>query len=67
MYHNKRNENVRWGFTWNDEMNNNNNDVFGGIGTNVGEFSAGDFTNNCNKCFDNAGVNRSIAFEWYVR
>lgn len=63
----RRNENVRWGFTWNDENNNQNNDVYSGIGTNYKGFSAGDFTNDCNRCFDTAGVNTSIAFEWYVR
>jgi len=68
-----RGSSTRWGFAWNenwDYANNNlTNDVYGGIGLRfpgAGQpgFSAGDYIYCCQ---DSTGVNRSIAFEWYVR
>lgn len=57
---------VRWGFTFNENGGNpppnDTNDTYGGIGTR--DYSARDYLLCCE---DNAGVNRSIAFEWYVR
>lgn len=68
------NARVRWGFAWNNEVNDlNSNDVSGGIGmggANIGgkavsfQYSAGDYIGCCN---DTTGINRTARVEMYVR
>ena len=58
---------VRWGFAWNNEMDQLTNDVSGGIGmsTNYGNYSAGDLY-----WLDSSsilGINRSARVEIYIR
>ena len=68
------NARVRWGFAWNNEVNDlNSNDVSGGIGmggSNIGgqsanfSYSAGDYIGCCN---DTTGINRTARVEMFVR
>ena len=57
---------MRWGFAWNNEGDQGSNDVSGGIGmgSNYGQYSAGD---RINCCQINLGVNRSARVEIYIR
>jgi len=50
--------NVRWGWGWNDQADQNSNDYRGGIGLNINNWSAGS---------QPSGLNRSMRFEMYVR
>jgi uncharacterized MnhB-related membrane protein len=63
------NASVRWGFAWNNETNQSSNDVSGGIGmgSNYGNFSAGDKRNCCEYPTNVLGVNRSARVEVYIR
>lgn len=58
--------NVRWGFGFNDQADQNSNDVRGGIGMLYGGgngYSAGDNYGGAGT----QGLNRQMRFEWYVR
>lgn len=55
---------VRWGFSWNNETNQDSNDASGGIGMASGSFSAGD-RSTC--CPASLGINRTARVEMYVR
>lgn len=63
------NASVRWGFAWNNETNQSSNDVSGGIGmgSNYGDFSAGDKRNCCEFPVNVIGVNRAARVEVYIR
>jgi hypothetical protein len=71
-YTNSSNANVRWGFAWNENSplalfpngDENSNDVTGGIGMNIGSYSAGDYIGCCQ---DNTGINRTARVEIYIR
>lgn len=56
-YNTVANDNVRWGFGWNNETSQDSNDYRGGIGMGNG-YSAGDV---------GTVTNRTMRFEWYVR
>ena len=52
--------NVRWGWGWNNEADQNSNDIRGGIGlAALTSYSAGDHAG--------SGLNRTMRVEWYVR
>jgi hypothetical protein len=55
---------VRWGFSWNNETHQDNNDVSGGIGMASGSYSAGDRVTCCESY---VGINRTARVEMYVR
>lgn len=61
---------MRWGFAWNNEVDDLSNDVYGGIGMtgylppNNQNYSAGDFAACCQAT---TGLNRSMRVELYVR
>jgi hypothetical protein len=55
---------VRWGFAWNNETHQLNNDVSGGIGMASSSYSAGDIVTCCESY---VGINRSARVEIYVR
>jgi hypothetical protein len=55
---------VRWGFAWNNETHQDNNDVSGGIGMASGSYSAGDRVTCCESYM---GINQSARVEMYVR
>jgi len=55
---------VRWGFSWNNETNQDSNDVSGGIGMASGSYSAGD-RQTC--CPATSGINRNARVEMYIR
>ncbi len=55
---------VRWGFSWNNETNQDSNDVSGGIGMASGSYSAGDRVTCCPYY---QGINQSARVEMYVR
>ena len=69
------NHNVRWGFAWNNETNQDSNDLSGGIGMkfsnanhgvvpSYANFSAGELIGCCQSVL---GINRSARVEVYVR
>jgi hypothetical protein len=59
------NNNVRWGFGWNNESNDHtSNDVTGGIGVQKPNYSAGDAIYCCQT---QTGINRSARVEMYIR
>jgi hypothetical protein len=55
---------VRWGFSWNNETNQDSNDVSGGIGMASGSYSAGDRVTCCPYY---QGINQSARVEVYIR
>ena len=57
---------VRWGFGWNDAMDENTSEVSGGIGmsSTFGNYSAGDYIISSQ---DVTGLNRSMRVEMYIR
>jgi hypothetical protein len=55
---------VRWGFSWNNETNQDSNDVSGGIGMASGSYSAGDRVTCCPSY---SGINTTARVEMYVR
>jgi hypothetical protein len=70
-YTNASNAHVRWGFGWNENGgglypngDEASNDVTGGIGMNIGSYSAGDYIGCCQNYY---GINRSARVEIYIR
>tara|TARA_B100000795_G_scaffold266840_1_gene250687 strand:+ start:948 stop:4130 length:3183 start_codon:yes stop_codon:yes gene_type:complete len=65
-YNTNVNASVRWGFAWNNELDQSSNDVSGGIGmgSSYGNYSAGDKVGCCES---NRGINRSARVAVFIR